>query len=357
MEIVNESEEKSFLRKIILKKGIILIVIGIILRISMLIYYYYTHSIDPGKSWGDVGYNYDNYTSINYPPLTIVLLFFFRLISFGSFEIFAFWAFLLDLLTVLMFYFVIKNFNIPKKNFAFGLFLINPFFFLNNSFSLANCGYHMTDAIFFFFLFMALIFYPKKDNKSKILFYIFLSLSAASKIYTIPFIGFFFLKFFIEKDWKEMKVFLLTTISVLFLFLIVPIFFGQNFLITFLFWNTRGETVVPIYIRLMPVVVLTILFLLVRLKKADLLEIIIFSTVVTASVMFFSNPFVRYFQPILFYGILKHKEFFSFNLDLGIIKGKISVDNHILTFVLSIFAVVLAYLMIIILFVPFYSSF
>ena len=83
---------------------------------------------------------------------------------------------------------------------------------------------------------------------------------------------------------------------------------------------------------------------------------IIFSIVVTASVMFFSNPFVRYFQPLIFYGILKTREFFSFNLNLGIIKGKISVDNHIVTFILSIFAVALAYLVIILIFDPFYST-
>ena len=357
MENANESKEKSFLRKIIRNKGLIFIGIGITIRIFMLLYYYYTHSIDPGKSWGDIGYNYNNYTSSIYPPLTIMLLVFFRFISFGIIEVFAFWAFILDISTVLMFYFVIKNFNLPKKKFALGLFLINPFFFLNNSFSLQNCGYHITDAIFFFFLFMALIFYPKKDNRSKFLFYIFLSLSIAAKIYTFPVIGFFFLKFIIEKDWKELKMFLITTVSVLFLFLIVPIFFGENFLLTYLFWNARGETFVPLYIRLIPVSILIILFLLFRLKKADIFEIIIFSIVVTASVMFFSNPFVRYFQPLIFYGILKHKEFFSFKLNWGIIKGKITVDNHIITFVLSIFAVVLAYLVIILVFDPFYSSF
>lgn len=357
MENANETEEKSFLKKMIRNKGIILISIGIAIRIFMLIYYYYTHAIDPGKSWGDVEYNHDNFTSINYPPLTIMLLFFFRILSFGILEVFVFWAFLFDLLTVLMFYYVIKNFNLPKKNFAFGLFLVNPFFFLNNSFSLENCGYHITDAFFFFFLFMALIFYPKKDNRSKYLFYIFLSLSIAAKIYPVLVIGFFFLKFIIEKDWKELKVFLITTISVLFLFLIVPIFFGGNFILTYLYWMGRGETIIPLYIRLIPVSILIILFILFRYKKADLFEIIIFSIVVTASVMFFSNPFIRYFQPLLFYGVLKHKEFFSFKLNLGIIKGKITVDNHILTFILSIFAVMLAYLLIILVFDLFYSSF
>ena len=155
-----------------------------------------------------------------------------------------------------------------------------------------------------------------------------------------------------------MKMFLITAISVLFLFLIVPIFFGENFLLTFLFWNTRGESFIPFYIRLIPVSILIILFLIFRFKKADLFELIIFSIAVTASVMFFSNPFVRYFQPLIFYGILiKYREYFSFKLNLGIIKGKITVDNHLITFILSIFAVALAYLVIILIFDPFYSSF
>jgi hypothetical protein len=357
MENKTENEDRSFLRKIISYNGIIFVIIGIAIRVFMLFYYYYTHAIDPGRPWGDVGYNYNNYTSSIYPALTIMLLTFFRFISFGLIEVFMFWAFLLDILTVIMFYFVIKNFNIPKKKFAFGLWLINPFFFLNNSFSLQNVGYHITDAFFFFFLFIALMYYSKEGKKSKILFYIFLSLSISAKIYTVPVIGFFFLKFLIEKDWKEMKLFLITTASVLFLFLIVPIFFGENFLETFLFWNTRGEDFIPIYFRLIPVSILIILYLILRFKKADLFELIIFSTVVTASVMFFSNPFVRYFQPLIFYGILKSKDFFSFNLNLGIIKGKVTVDNHILTFILSILAVALAYLVIILIFDPFYSSF
>ena len=357
MENSNNTEGITFLKKVITHKGLIFISIGIVIRIFMLFYYYYTHTIDIGKSWGDVAYNYNNYTSSIYPPLTILILTFFRFLSFGFVEVFAFWAFLFDLITVLMFYFVIKGFNIPKKNYAFGLFLINPFFFLNNSFSLQNCGYHITDAIFFFFLFMAFIFYNKTDNKGRWLFYLFLSLSISAKIYTFPVLGFFFLKFIIAKDWKELKMFLISNILVLGVFLLIPIFFGDNFLLTYLFWNARGETFLPLFIRLIPVSIIVLLFLIFRLKKADLFEIIIVSIVVTASVMFFSNPFVRYFQPLIFYGILKDKDFFSFKINLGLIKGKVTVDNHIVTFVLSILAVLLAYMVIIFVFDLFYSSF
>lgn len=346
----------SFLKKIVTHKSLIFIFIGIVIRIFMLFYYYYTHAIDAGKSWGDVGYNYNNYTSPIYPPLTVMFMYIFQFLSFGSIEIFAFWAFLLDLLTALMFYFVIKGFNIPKRNYAFGLFLINPFFFLNNSFSWVTCGYHITDAIFFFFLFMSFIYYTKKDNRSKWLFNIFLSLSISAKIYTLPVLGFFFLKFIIEKDWKELKVFLISNIIVLGGFFILPIFFGQNIIITYLIWNSRGEALLPLYIRILPALIITILYIIFRLKKADLFEVVILSIVVTASFMFFSNPFIRYFQPLLFYGILKVKDFFSFKINLGfLIKGRISVDNHIITFVLSILAVFLAFLLIV--FDFFYMSF
>lgn len=356
MENRDDIEGLSFIKKLITHKAIIFICIGIIIRIFMLFYYYYTHAIDIGKDWGDVRFNFDNYTSDTYPPLTILLLFFFRSLSFGFIEVFAFWAFLLDLITVLMFYFVIKGFNIPKKNYAFGLFLINPFFFLNNSFSIVTCGYHITDAMFFFFLFMSLIYYTKTDKRSRMLFYIFLSLSISVKIYTIPVLGFFFLKFIIKKDWKELKMFLISNIIVLGVFFIVPLFFGQNVIATYIFWNARGESLLPLYIRILPALVITLLYIIFRLKKADLFEITILSIVVTASILFFSNPFIRYFQPLLFYGILKNKDFFSFKINLGfLIKGRITVDNHIITFVLSILAVLLAFLLIV--FDFFYMSF
>lgn len=348
-------EGLTFIKKIITNKAFIFICIGIIIRVFMLFFYYYTHAIDLGKDWGDVSFNYHHYASETYPPLTILILFFFRFLSFGSIEVFAFWAFLLDLITVLMFYFVIKGFNIPRRNYVFGLFLINPFFFLNNSFSWINCGYHITDAIFFFFLFMSFIYYSKKDNRSRWLFYIFLSLSISAKIYTLPVLGFFFLKFLIQKDWKELKVFLISNIIVLGAFFILPIFFGQNIIITYLVWNSRGEALLPFYIRILPALIITLLYILFRLKKADLFEVVILSIVVTASFLFFSNTFIRYFQPLIFYGILKLKEFHSIKINLGfLIKGRITIDNHIVTFVLSIFAVFLAYLLIV--FDFFYTS-
>lgn len=347
MEIDTENETVSLMKKKLAYKGILLIFIGILIRILMLFYYYYAHILDPNRSWGDVDFNYYNYDSKIYPPLAVLLVIFFRLISFDSILIFAFWAFLLDLLTTLMFYFVIKSFNIKYKNYAFGMFLINPFIFLNNSFSLNNCGYHITDSFFFFFFFLALIFYPKKDLRSRYLFYIFLALSMVTKIYTIPAMGFLFLKFLYEKDWKEMKIFFISTIPIICAFFIPPLFLWDDYSMMVSFWNDLGEDVAPFYIRIIPALCIFILYILFRLKKAEIFEILFIAIIILASIVFFSVPFIRYFQPIVFFGILKEKEFFSIKLNLKIIKKEINVDNHLLTFYLSILAVLLSFLIII----------
>lgn len=347
MEDKIEKDNHSFLEKILDHKGIILIFTGIAIRIIMLLFYYYTHISDPAKSWGDVGYNYNNSTSPVYPPLSVVLLVFVRTISFGSIFIFAFWAFFFDLLIMVMFYFVLKSFNIPKREYVFGLFFINPFIFLNNAYSLENCGYHITDSFFFIFFFFALIFYSKKDIRSKYLFYIFLALSIAAKLYALPVVGFFFIKFLIEKDWDEMKIFLISTVPILFLFLITPIFYWEDYLEFFLIWNWKGEVSIPLYIRIIPPIVIFGLYVFIRFKNADIFEITFVSIFVMALFIFFSAPYIRYFQPLLIFGILKTKEFFSFKLNLGFIKRDINVDNNLLVFYSSFILVGVAYLLII----------
>ncbi|MFX0105284.1 MAG: hypothetical protein ACFE75_07320, partial [Candidatus Hodarchaeota archaeon] len=259
-------------------------------------------------------------------------------------EVFAFWGFFWDLLTVIMFYFVLKSFKIKNINYALGLFMVNPFFFLNNSFSLENCGYHITDANFFFFFFLALIYFPKKEIYAKYLFYIFLGLSICTKYYTLPAIGFLFLKFLIERNWKELKIFLITITPLLTIFLIIPLFVTDWFLNSLINWTSSS---LPLFIQIIPFVIIAFLFIFFRLREADAFEISIISTIGTASFMFFTYPYLRWFQAILFYGILKEKEFFSFNLNLGFVKREIKVDNHILTFYLSFVAVFIAYLLII----------
>ncbi|MFX1320959.1 MAG: hypothetical protein ACFFAQ_04855 [Promethearchaeota archaeon] len=338
------SQNKTFLEKILEHKALILIIFGVLIRFSMLFYYYYTHTIDPGRSWGDMGSYYDS--NLISPPLSIFILDTLRFLSFESIEIFIFWGFFWDLLTTLMFYFVIKSFNIKFANYAFGLFIVNPFFFLNNSFSLENCGYHITDAFFFFFLFIALFFYPKEQVYSRYLFYIFLGLSMCTKYYTIPAVGFFFLKYLAEKDWSEMKIFVLSIFPILILFLIIPLFITDWLLDVLISWNNMG-TDIPLYIKVIPPVILILLFIFLRLKKSDPFEISIISTLITASFMVFTFIYLRWFQCILFYGILKEREYSSFNLNLGFIKREIKITNHLITFYLSFLAVTFSYLLII----------
>ncbi|MFX1568278.1 MAG: hypothetical protein ACFFCV_07910 [Promethearchaeota archaeon] len=345
MKNENNSENPSFIEKILDHKAIILILGGILIRLFMLAFYYYTHIIDPLKSWGDVGINFMG--GYVYPPFTLVLLDFFKIISFGSVEIFALWAFILEIVTILLFYFVLKSFNISNLKYIYGLFLVNPFFFLNNVFSLENCGYHITDSFFFIFFFVALYFYPRDEKWSKYLFYIFLTLSAVQKFYTLPFLGFFFLKFLIEKDWEEMKIFLICSISIVFVLLISPVFFIKDYFFVYILWNELGEDILPLYIRLIVIGILCLSYVFFRIKKAGLIEITFFSILVMAVLLFFSKPFIRYFQPLLLYGILTPYVFFTFTLNLGFIKRKIEFNNHLLVFYTSFILVGIAYLIII----------
>ncbi len=341
-------EEKRILDKIFAKKALIFIFLGIMARIIMLFYYYYFHMLNPQKSWGDVQLNYSKQWG-GYPILTQIFILVFVFLSFGRFEVFVFWAFFWDLLTCFMFYFVIKSFNINNPKYAFALFLLNPFWFLNNSFSLENCGYHITDSFFFFFFLLALIFYPKKEIYARYLFYIFIGLSMCIKFYTIPAIGFLIIKFLYEKDWKDLKISLTIIPLLIFIFIVLPLFYLPYYYQSLAEWNERGSYV-PIYIRLIPFICIFILFLLFRLKNSDIFEIIIISMVALGTYLFFSWPYLRWFQSIIFYGILKEREFFRFKLNLKFMKKKIIVNNHLLTFYLSFIGVFLSYIIIIFIF-------
>ena len=164
------------------------------------------------------------------PPITRLLLYLFIFLSFGSIELFAFYAFLWDLLTSVLFYFVLKSFDIKDRKYGFGLFLINPFWFLNNSFSLDNCGYHITDAFFLFFfsialIYIALICLPKDKTYEKYLFYLFLGLFMCVKYYTLPALGLLFLKFFYERSWKELKILLECVVPLLITSIVIHFFY------------------------------------------------------------------------------------------------------------------------------------
>ena len=336
----------------------LLIILGIAIRLFMIIFYYYanlTPQIQWG-GWGDVSLNYDDIDSVftgewiwgkrdlAYPPLSIFFLVFLRVMSFGNFLVFAFYSFLLELIVALLFYVVLIKFEIPNRNLVYGIFLVNPFYFLNYVFSASNVGYHITDSFFCLFLVIALIFYPR-DNKS--LYYLFLGLSMCAKWYTLPAAALIFLKYFMEKDWNEIKkIFTFIGIPII-IFLISPIFYLPNYLDLYYDWFIReeGSTIqgIPLYIKVLPFIVLTLLYLIFRMKKADILEMSFFSIVLMSSVMLFVKLFVRYLTPLIYYGHLKtNKKIFEFNADFKIIKIKIDVGNHLLTFILSVIGCIVA---------------
>lgn len=345
MQENSEQSKLSLVNRILSNKAVIFILAGILIRVIMLIFYYTIQIIEPGRSWGDVEINYEHFET--YPPLSQIFLFVFKFLSFGILEIFAFWAFFFDLLIMLVFYYVLKCFDIPKRLYAYGLFFINPFLFLNNVFSLSNCGYHITDSFFFLLFFMALYYFPKTKKIHRYLFYSFLALSICAKLYTLPVIGLLFLKLVYDKNWDELKIFLITTVIIIFIFIISPVFYLEGYLEFYAFWNQRGEGYLPIYIRIIPAAVLTVLYLIFRFRKADTFEIVFISIFIMASFIYFSNPYIRYFQPFVFFGILKPKEFFNLNLNLRFTKLKIRIDNNLLVFIVSIICVFLAMILII----------
>jgi hypothetical protein len=342
METNLNSTEEKIINKLIKNKAFFLIFLGIIVRVLILLYYYYSHEVNPQKPWGDLDQNFNNPWG-GYGVITLGLLAIFRSLSFGKIEIFAFWAFLWDLLVLFLFYFVLKSFKIENTKYRLSLLLINPFWYLTNSFSLINCGYHITDSFFFFFLFIALIFYHREEPYAKYLFYLFLGISICVKYYAAPALGLLFIKYLYEQDWKKMKTMLICTIPVLIIFLIIPFLYLDFYSRELIRWYEIGSRT-PFYIRIIPIASLTIMFLIFRLKKSNDFEILFFSLIVMGSFMIFSFPYLRWFQSIIIYGILKQKRFFTINLNLVIVKREIVIDNHLLTFYLSIAAIPLAYL-------------
>ncbi len=343
--------------------GFLFIIIGITIRLVMLIYYYIVH-IDPNISWGDVRINFNTTNTmftgewiwvpgkLEYPPLSLFFLALFKFISFNSLEVFVFYAFLLELIVSLSFYFVLKKFDTPKRILVFGAFLINPFVFLNNVFSPINCGYHITDSFFYIFLILSL-FYYSDENKSK--FYLFSGLTMCAKWFTLPAAPFFFIKFLFEKDWKEIKKFLVFLGIPIFVFLISPILYLPNYLDLYTGWLS-GSTLstfeeVPLLIKLGFFGVVFLSYLIIRLRKADLLEITFASIIVMFSILFWKRPYVRYLTPLVLYGHLKTNEnIFKIDIDIKIIHAKFKVGNHLFTYGFSILGCIVAMAVIIFVF-------
>jgi hypothetical protein len=339
-----------------IKKGykisLLLIIAGIGIRIFMIIFYYFVNLNPniPWGGWGDVNLNYHDVDTILsgdwvwssgdlvYPPLSVYFILFLRVVSFNSVEVFAFYAFLLEFIVAISFYFVLKKFKISKRNVIFGIFLLNPFYFLNYVFSATNCGYHISDSFFCLFLIVALYFYPN-DNKS--LFYLFLGLSMCVKWFTLPAVPLIFLKFLFEKNWNEIKKIIIYFGIPIFIFLISPIFYLPNYIKLYAAWINMSQSAhaipitLPIYIRIIPFTVLFVGYTLLRIKKASLLEITFVSIILMFTVMMWARLYLRFLTPLVFYGHLKTKEdIFTINIDFMNIHFR--VGNHLLTYGLSI---------------------
>jgi hypothetical protein len=331
------------------KIGILLIIIGIAIRIFMLIYYYIIH-LDPGVSWGDIMINYHTTDSmftgewiwdikeLEYPPLTLYLLVFFKFISFDIFELFVFYAFFLELLISLSFYFVLKRFKIDNIKFVLGIFLVNPFLFLNNVFSPITCGYHITDSFFYLFLILSLYYYPKEN---KTLFYLFSGFTMSTKWFTLPAAAYFFIKFLYEKDWKELKNLVIYLGIPLIIFLISPILYLPNYLDLYIGWLSSAEPSAiynpPLYVKIILFAAVFFIYLIIRIKKADLLEMTFFSIIVMFSIMFWRRTYIRYLTPLILYGHLKtNNRIFSIDVDMKLTRIHFNVGNHLLTYFLSV---------------------
>ena len=144
-----------------------------------------------------------------------------------------------------------------------------------------------------------------------------------------------------------MKKFLICTVPIILIFLVSPIFYIERYIRLYFLWNELGEVTLPLFIRIIPALAITGVFLIFRLKKADLVEITFASITITAMFMFFSFPYLRYFQPILIFGILTTKNFVTFNLNLVFVKREIKFDNNLLVFYSSFLLVAGSYLIIV----------
>ncbi len=162
------------------------------------------------------------------------------------------------------------------------------------------------------------------------------------KYYSLPAVGYFIIKYLYERNWKELKIFLIGIIPILIVFFIIPLIMFDWFYNSLFNWYSVGPQI-PLYLRIIPAATIFLLFVLFRLNKSDHIELSILSIITLASFMIFGYPYLRWFQAAIFYGVLKEREFFVINLNFKSFKREIKVNNHILTFIFSIFAVILAY--------------
>jgi len=329
----------------------ILVFIGTASRIIALLYYNWQSFVSPLGiySFGDVHLNFFDVNSIlsgewiwsdtelAYPPLSIYFLLILRFFSFNNLYVFFFYSFLIEIITTYLFYLVLKKFKIPNYQIIVGFFLLNPFYYFSYVFRGIQSGYRITDSFFNIFLLLTLYYYNKKDQR---FFYIFSALSSCVKWYTVPIMFFIFLKHILEKDWKEMKKFIIYFGIPIFIFLISPIFYLPNYLDLYLSWLS-GHSVtsaVPIYIKILPFLLLLIIFTY-KIKKFDFIDLLFISIILMVTIIWWSRFYIRYLAPLIFYGHINTNEsILSFEMKVSDKKWNISLNKHSLTFIFSIFA-------------------
>jgi hypothetical protein len=244
-----------------------------------------------------------NQNDLAYPPISVFLLVFLRVSAFNNLYIFFFYAFILELLTISLFYPVLKRFHMEHSKVIIGLLFVNPLYFFSYVSRFFISGLRITDSFFLIWLLLALYFYPKEDKKY---FYFFLGMSMCAKWYTLPVFPLFIIKYAVEKRWEELKKMLLYTIIPIFIFLITPVFYLPNYLNLYINWALEGNPltqIIPIYIKIIPFLVLFII-ILYNIKNVDKMTLIFLSIMLTTSYILFSRFYVRYFAPLLFYGHL-----------------------------------------------------
>ena len=103
--------------------------------------------------------------------------------------------------------------------------------------------------------------------------------------------------------------------------------------------------------KIIPFFTVFILYLLLRLKDADRIEITFVSIILMNLIMLWSNLFVRYLTPLILYGHLKTKDnIIKININLKFTRIKFKVGNHFLTFIFSIIGCFIAFLIILFIF-------
>ncbi|MBD3195008.1 MAG: hypothetical protein GF317_08145 [Candidatus Lokiarchaeota archaeon] len=351
---MNNNKEKrlgwSLLRKNIY---LVLILLGISIRIiSFFLYYYRSINSSFGLySLGDVHLNFFDLNSIftgewiwnqselAYPPLSIYFLFTLRILAFNNIYLFYFYSFILEIIVVGLFYVVLKKFSISNYKLIFGLVLVNPFYLACYVFRVYLSGLRITDSLFCLFLLLSLYFYAK-DKKQY--FYLFSGLAMCAKWYTLPALVLFIVKYLLEKDWKEIELILVYIGIPIIVFLVSPVFYLPNYLDLYFSWLSGHGTTsfIPIYYKLIPISLVT-LIILIKIKSLSDIDIIFLSFIIMVSLMWWSRFYLRYLAPLIYFGHLnKQGKVYFYNFELKGSKINLKMNNHVLTFIASIFAAI-----------------